>query len=720
MKKTEAYQILIPEVQRIIPKKWDQLRYIQEKTILQILDPKLNTKRDLIISAPTSSGKTEAAFLPTVSSTYREIRESIKILYISPLIALINDQEIRLNQLLNENQDKKIKITKWHSEVSKSYKENFCRNPKGILIITPESLESLLIRGKEQSLFEKVEYYIIDEFHDFLGGVRGDQLRSILKRLDNINYNNPPRKILLSATLNGVESCKKWLDKEDVIEIKPDNIVKKPKVNRKITYFKNLSNYYDALLKNTEKGKHLVFGNSKRGLEFACHQFSKQNKNMNIEIHHGSLSKESKNEVEKKLKKEKDIVVFCTSTLEMGIDISDIKRVCLIESPFSASSFVQRIGRSGRKEGSNIDFCIFPDIASRPPCFYPELNIKFIQAIALVELHKEKWVEPKEFQTYTYSVCVHQILSFISQEQKVKKDELWNKIVYPNFSQKGIKVSEKDFNEIIDELINKNILNSDQSNYLSVSEEGEELTQSKDFCSVFKTEKCWELKTEKDEKFIGEISRKQKLEEEDNILFSGKCWAVKQVKPTKNVIYLEENVEESPKLPLFISKGGCIHKKVHQKMLEIYTNRNSFDYLDEESDAQSALNKAREEFDRISNKDPHFIPMFIGSGVTNFINFLLMRQLDIKSYIISSGIGLHSKKIDKIRLQDILKKKFSSRDAVEDIVKNLGREALELEKYDHLLPTSILQKSYINYVLCFNDYLEYINKTDNALSKDVA
>ena len=298
--------LLKKEVQEIIEfKKWE-LRPLQNQTIECII----NKTEDIIISAPTASGKTEAALFPSISETYPDIKKQLKIIYISPLIALINDQYERLCKL-NESDSLKIKITKWHSEVSYYKKELFLnQQPHGILIITPESLESFLVNQRSLNIFKNVEYYIIDEFHDFLGEIRGDQLRSILNRIDDIALKKP-RKILLSATLSGDESCRKWLNKTNVEYIKDSE--RRREISRSIKYFEgaNYNKYYENLNKVTLENKSLIFGNSKRNLEVVCHSFKKYTKNNEkIEIHHGSLDKQIRKKVEDKLKKKNDISVF--------------------------------------------------------------------------------------------------------------------------------------------------------------------------------------------------------------------------------------------------------------------------------------------------------------------------------------------------------------------------------------------------------------------------
>ena len=699
--------LLKPKIQKIIEfKKWT-LKPFQERVIEYIV----NKTGDVIISAPTASGKTEAALFPAISETYPDIQKQLKILYISPLIALINDQYERLCAL-NESDSLKINITKWHSEISQNKKKYFLNNkPHGILIITPESLESFLVNQRSLSIFENIEYYIIDEFHDFLGEIRGDQLRSILNRLDDISIKKP-RKLLLSATLNGDESCKKWINQPNVGYIQ--NHTRKSELSSSVCYFENIysEKYYEKLNEVTSENKSLIFGNSKTNLELACHGFKKYiNNSEKIEIHHGSLDKKIRKGVEEKLKENDNISVFCTNTLELGIDISNIDQVSLIEPPFSVSSFVQRIGRSGRKKDSKINFNLFPTMVSNgESSVFPKLNVNLIRSLALIELQKEHWIEPKEFQTYTYSIFVHQILAIVAQNSpsNISVDKL-----YMHLRDFHEKVSEGDYKQILYFLIKQRYMNQNIEGYISLGLEGNRLTKMHDFYSVFSTEKEWDLSNIKTKEHLGTISRKLKIEKNDILLFSGKTWQVLEIYKDLDVLKLLpidiSSKEELIKLPLFISSGGAIHRKVHEKMLSIYRNNNFYGSLNKEGN--KALQDAREEYKKLLQFDKTFIPIFMGSQVTKLILFIL-KERAIQANFVSSFIGINSNEINRLDLADLLQQEFSSRKSVEKLVQKLQRPFLCLEKYDYLLPDSILQKSYINHQFCFNDYLEYLNTFD--------
>ena len=195
------------DVQRAIYRlDWKNFRPIQERAIKKIID----TSSDVIISAPTASGKTEAAFIPILSLTAEETAQKMAIMYISPLKALINDQFKRASELCEEMD---VTITKWHGDASYTKKKHLLNNPKGILLITPESIEAMLIKRENvaRALFQHIKFIIIDELHVFLGQERGEQLRSLLARIDNLTGCRA-RRVCLSATLGDSETVVKcWL-----------------------------------------------------------------------------------------------------------------------------------------------------------------------------------------------------------------------------------------------------------------------------------------------------------------------------------------------------------------------------------------------------------------------------------------------------------------------------------------------------------------------------
>ena len=203
---SSSFELLHESMQRWIWKQgWTSLRDIQESSIPVVL----RRDCDVIISASTAGGKTEAAFLPIISNIISEPSVGYDVLYVSPLKALINDQYRRL---LDMTLDAKVDVTPWHGDVAASRKSKSIKAPSGILIITPESLESFLINKHTivKSALGNLKYVVVDELHAFIGNERGKQLQSLLSRLEVITDNKPPR-IAMSATFSDYEKVKTFL-----------------------------------------------------------------------------------------------------------------------------------------------------------------------------------------------------------------------------------------------------------------------------------------------------------------------------------------------------------------------------------------------------------------------------------------------------------------------------------------------------------------------------
>ena len=328
----EPFYLLNKKIQKVIHEmKWENFRPIQDEAIVHMV----KTPSDMIISAPTASGKTEAAFLPIISQIADDGKDSVKILYISPLKALINDQFSRIEALCKHID---FPITKWHGDANQSKKATLIKNPAGILLITPESIESLFLNKTEflGPLFKNLEYIVIDEIHSFIGNERGSQLKSLINRLEH-TVEIHPYKIALSATISNLSDIAKWLNPNNPTSVKiiEDNDKSKDTVGLIKCYESvppvvgvdkdEFSELKQDLFKIIKQDKNLIFANAKMTLEEYCdsmQNIASENKYPNnFYIHHGSLAKNIREQCEDLLKKESNISVFCTNTLELGIDI---------------------------------------------------------------------------------------------------------------------------------------------------------------------------------------------------------------------------------------------------------------------------------------------------------------------------------------------------------------------------------------------------------------
>jgi len=352
------FEQLAPFIQEYIYRNnWTEIRPIQ----VLACDMILNTDNNILIASGTASGKTEAAFLPILTDVYKNPSKSVSILYISPLKALINDQFIRIEDMLKETD---IPVTKWHGDISQTMKNKIIKNPKGIMQTTPESLEAMLMRnpGNIIRLFSDLRYIVIDEVHYFMNDDRGLQLLCILERMQRL-IKKEPRRIGLSATLGDYEMAKSWLNSGTKSNcMVPMVEEEKRKISLLIKYFEieenedeiSILDFYKEMYEKTLNKKCIIFSNSKSEVESnIAHlkKIAKIKKTKDIYyVHHANVSAELRKQAEEQMKQEdENAITGATVTLELGIDLGKLDRIVQTGSPHTVSSFVQRLRKKWKK-----------------------------------------------------------------------------------------------------------------------------------------------------------------------------------------------------------------------------------------------------------------------------------------------------------------------------------------------------------------------------------
>lgn len=580
-----SFNLLSPQIQKYIwDAGWGELRPIQEASIKQITQNRDN----YIISAATASGKTEAAFLPILSLCYPggyQQNTGVKILYIAPLIALINDQFGRVEGLCKHLD---IKITKWHGEASQIEKKKLIQKPEGIVLITPESIEALFCNKPTElkKIFSEVDFIVIDEIHSFLGTDRGVHLQSLLYRLQEINSQSI-RFVGLSATLGDYNLAKKFFGNGENTKILKDS--KRNEIEVKFKYFNQetaeLSQIcLDDLYYENLNSKTLIFPNSRARVEEIAVKLKKKASNEKSYhkyfAHHSSVSKEEKEnaETEAKTNQRDDFSIVCTSTLELGIDIGSIDKVIQVGSIFSVSSLAQRLGRSGRKTGQS------------KLTVYSLNQWQLLQNIACYELLQKGFLEPNK-KIKRYDILVQQILSILKQTSGISRQDLISKISKNwAFNQ----ITETEIQKIIDHLVVLKLIENLQRE-LILGIESQYLVTSKDFYAVFEAKKGFQVIN--NSKTIGELEPPAFGRSGDyigeNIFLSAKIWKIVDVDDKGSKFFVERAEDGKP--PIFSDNGGReVHSKISEKMLEIILNQKQFEYLDENS--KTELQDLRNQF----------------------------------------------------------------------------------------------------------------------------
>jgi ATP-dependent Lhr-like helicase len=640
-----SFNLLSAPIRKFIRDKgWEELRPIQTAAITRILASDDN----YILASRTASGKTEAAFLPILSKV--DFDESgVQVLYISPLIALINDQFYRVEELC-KNLD--VDVVKWHGEANKTVKEKLLKNPKGIVLITPESLEAMFANKpfNVRQLFSNLKYVVIDEIHSFIGTDRGVQLKSILSRLQQVNSKSFSI-VGLSATIGDYDEAKKFTGNELKTKVLLDKTAKE--INTIFRYFKSKNTdlpleLLEDLYIETKDNKVLIFPNSRGRVEEVSVKLKKiserEKGHQNYFSHHSSVDREVREYVEYFAKNNngQNFCISCTSTLELGIDIGAVDEVVQIDATHSIASLIQRVGRSGRKEGKSSNLYL-----------YATNEWSLLQSIACWLLYKEGFIEPPQKNEKPYDILIHQALSITKGYSGIKLTDLTNQL-NKNSAFKEIELFE--IEEILNHLIEIDFLEKLQQEVI-IGVEGEMVVNSRDFYSVFKTEENFKVVNTGIK--IGEVPFSPQIIEDENILLSAKIWKIIFVDHRARKI--EVIPTRDGKKPMFFGSSGAIHQKIREKMFEVLYSKTAYDFLDQPSfDEMEILRKEFSVFniknlqsDRPLLTEEKFLQLFTFTGTR--INRTIQLLLNIAG--IKNTLDDSSSSFDiKVSKQEIISK----------------------------------------------------------------
>lgn len=677
------YNLLSEPIRRYIrEKRWEQLRPIQAAAIPRILQ----TESNYILASRTASGKTEAAFLPILSCVDFN-GQGIQVLYISPLIALINDQLTRIEDLCRYID---VPITKWHGEASQSAKNRILKEPRGIMLITPESLEAMFVTKPYNvtHLFSNLKFVIIDEIHSFIGTDRGIQLKSILSRLQEKN-NNRFRIIGLSATIGDYEEAKRFTGNEANAKVLVDREAKPMLTEFRYFAAEEQTELPLDLMKDMYKHVHdnktLVFPNSRGRVEEIAVKLKKISERVgghgNFFAHHSSVNKEVREYVEffAKNSRKENFSIACTSTLELGIDIGSVDEVIQVDATHSISSLIQRVGRSGRKDDSCSKLMLY---ATNP--------WHMLQSLSCWNLHRKGYIEPPDVVARPYDILGHQALSIIKGHSGIDYKTLICKLSL-NFAFGNI--IKEEIVEIIDHFIQLDFVER-LGDELIIGIEGEKIVNSRDFYSTFERE--INLKVVHNSRVIGDLPFSPQIQPDRNILLAARIWKIEEVDLKLGKIYVTP--AKDGKKPTFSGGGVNVHSSIHQEMFGILMSNEEFEILDE--DSKQALKDLRKIFSGTGIKDSlserpvmshdmrSAICIFSGSKTTATLRYLLS-QVEISSLVADNGCSLEIATLDKATLSEKWTSLLSMQDEVDLILSHSLEEAPQLinfSKWGKYLP----------------------------------
>lgn len=682
--------------------RWESFTPIQDMAIPKIIE----TKNDIILSSGTASGKTEAAFLPILSLVEKEAEEVLKVVYISPLKALINNQFERIESLCQETN---IPIHRWHGDISQSKKKKFIEDPAGILQITPESIESLFINRTEQlrHVFNSVDFIVIDEIHSFLDDERGVHLRSLLSRMESYTEKRP-RIIGLSATIDNFSFVKKWVNNnnpESVSIIEAQGSDKN--LLYSLMYFENEENnkklieLFEDIRELTRDQKALIFCNSRGEVEETTVMMNRLAAREGIGEtyypHHSSIDKKEREFVEKTMSETKvPKSVIATSSLELGIDIGSIDIVIQLDSTFTVSALKQRLGRSGRKRDTNQMLQL-----------YSTDDDSLIQSLAVMELVREKWVEPAKGYLLPYDILFQQVLSICEETNGITIQKLIEKV---KLNDMFYELDEQKIRQLIDHMMENEYLEFIKGlNELIVGLEGERIVRGKEFYSVFMSTEQYDVL--EGVKRIGTLDKVMFLNEGDNIILSGKLWTIKSIDGTRNKVYVNKAVDGKP--PKYTSGGVKIHKRIGEKIMEVLCTDKVFGYVD--GKGKATLDDIRRPYhtykvspnERViwKTKTGQLFETFTGTVITNTLVWMLKSM----GVLIKDRDGLGRIELPSdCRIEDLLTKIGEKVWHPEELIKHTKEQELFVSKYSSLIPESLQYEMHNAHEIDIQGVKEYL------------
>lgn len=707
-KALHSFYRLAPFIQEYIyTHGWTELRPIQIEACRVIFD----TDAHLLLAAGTASGKTEAAFLPVLTLLHEKPANTIGALYIGPIKALINDQFERLNSLLREAD---IPVWHWHGDVSQSRKKMLLQDPKGILQITPESLESLLINKNTEliRLFGDLRFVIIDEIHAFMGTERGCQILCQLARLSRF-VQNPPRRIGLSATLGDYSLSAQWLRAETERQVIISDIQGgQRKLHLAVEHFyvpnqtvtEAIPPYYSYIFNHTKSRKCLIFANNRAETESVIatlRQIASSERLPDIyHVHHGSISAKLREAAEEAMREPTaPAVTAATITLELGIDIGQLERVIQLQAPLSVASFLQRLGRSGRRgEPADMRFVCAEDEPSGEESLPERIPWQLLQAIAIIQLYlEERWIEPIRPVQYPLSLLYHQTMSILAAMGELSPATLAAQVLsLPPFSA----ISKDDFRQLLRYLIDIDHIQQTEQGGLIIGLTGEKIVRSFQFYAVFADNKEYAVRDDSME--IGSIIMPPPPG--NRFTLAGRTWEVLDIEPKAKTVWVKQ-VEGIASVSWRGSSISNIHTKVLERMRRVLFEDVWYSYL--QNNAKERLDTARQlarnaELDRanllpLEDKTCCIFP-WMGTvayhTLERWLNLSCRESLDIKSiggvspYFLKIKLGKSNLKQLRNEIVFLCKNKITAHDLVSP------EEAPKLQKYDKFIPPHLLRKAF--------------------------
>lgn len=728
---------------------WENLRAIQ----VAAGDAIFNTDENVLLSASTASGKTEAAFFPILTLFSEDMPRSVGAIYIGPLKALINDQFMRLNDLCEEAQ---IPVWHWHGDVAQSHKNKLLKHPSGILQITPESLEAMLLHKHADisRLFGDLRFIVIDEVHSLMRGDRGGQTLCLMERLSRMAGVNP-RRIGLSATIGDLQGTGAFLasgtGRGTVIPRIEEKGVKwrlsmehfyigEGKVPEEIAADQQEENEPSAdislpaaeessdsapedadpgigyIFEHTRGKKCLVFVNSREDCEMVtttlrqyCEARHEPDRFM---IHHGNLSASYRETAESVMKDEEQFqTTVTTATLELGIDIGRLERAFQIDAPFTVSSFLQRMGRTGRRDLPPEMWFVMreemPEARAMLPAIIPW---SLLQGIALVQLYiEERFVEPPKLDRLPYSLLYHQTMSTLASCGEMTPAALASRVLPLSYF---YRISQEDYKLMLRHLIQIDHIEQTENGGLIVGITGERITNNFRFYAVFQEDEEYTVRSASEE--LGTIVKPPPAGEK--IAIAGHVWVVDEVDHKRHLVYC---TQVKGKIPAYFGQcPGDVHTRVLERMREVLAEQKTYPYLMQH--ALGRLSEARDTALHSGMLDEPLVCLggemwclfpWLGSyaflALERFLKLRCAQELKLSGMDSSRPYFIQFKmKAGKEEFFRVVKQ--AAKEPIDPMELLYPKEEPLFEKYDEFLPMELVRKGFAYGILDVEGMLKRI------------
>jgi len=524
---TTDFALLHPAIQHHIVNSlgWRELRPFQAAAIRPIV-----AGQHALVLAPTAGGKTEAATLPVLSRMLAEEWRGLSVLYLCPLKALLNNLHVRLAHYCSLVGRR---AALWHGDIGETARRAILADPPDVLLTTPESLEVMLIsrRVDERQLFAGLRAVIIDEIHAFAGDDRGWHLLAVLERaarIARVSTAQEVQRIGLSATVGNPQELLDWMagacDGPKTVLMPPP--VGQPQADVQIDYVGSVQNAATVISRLHRGEKRLVFVESRSRAEQLCH--SLRQSGVTAFVTHSSLSAEERKQAEDAFTHRNDCVIVATSVLELGIDVGDLDRVIQIDSPGTVASFLQRMGRTGRRGGT-----------TRNCLFLATTEWALVRAAALVALWQSGYVEPIVPPATPYHLLAQQLMAIVLQNHGAGR-QMWREWLgrMPAFAE----MPATEVDRIVAHMIDSGVLFED-GGILGIGQTGEEEFGRRHFMelmSMFTSPQLFQVLHGRED--LGQVDALSFAGREGQprvLLLGGRSWRVTHLDWPRRIAYVE-------------------------------------------------------------------------------------------------------------------------------------------------------------------------------------